>query len=163
MENLYTCAYLLAGYGLNNAVFRYVVLKETDAEKRGVFDYVVSGGTKFNLVFILVLMLVVLAFPHSEEFPATRFLMPLMLIALPLRFLADTCSFLLRALFRNRAYGFAAVLTVVVVWGSKATGASLFDLVGAATSWPIAYCIVAIIFLQCFRKKGLPQYSNSRA
>ena len=34
MENLYTYACLFAGYGLNNAVYRYLVLKETEAEKK---------------------------------------------------------------------------------------------------------------------------------
>lgn len=156
MENLYTYAYLFAGYGLNNAVFRYLVLKETASEKKGVFNYVVSQGTKFNLVFVTILAASAFLFPHSEEFSAAHLLLPLMLLALPLQFLSDTCSFSLRALFRNRAFAFAAVLTVVAVWGVKASGAMLFGLEGAAASWPIAYCVVALALLMYFRKRVFP-------
>ena len=35
-ENRYTYVYLFAGLGLNNAVFRYVVLAETPEQERGV-------------------------------------------------------------------------------------------------------------------------------
>lgn len=156
MENLYTYAYLFAGYGLNNAVFRYLVLKEPYSEKKGVFDYVVSQGTKFNAAFIVVLAVSAFVFPHSEEFSAAHLLLPLMLLALPLQFLADTCSFSLRALFRNRAYAFAAVLTVVAVWGARAAGATLLGLEGAAASWPLAYCAVALALLWYFRCRVFP-------
>ena len=156
MENLYTYAYLFAGYGLNNAVFRYLVLKEGVSEKKGVFNYVVTQGTKFNLAFVAVLATLAFLFPHSEEFSAAHLLLPLMLLALPFQFLSDTCSFSLRALFRNRAFAFAAVLTVVVVWSAKAVGAVLFDLKGAAASWPIAYCGVALALLIYFRKRIFP-------
>ena len=161
MENLYTYAYLFAGYGLNNAVFRYLVLKEDDAGKKGVFDYVATQGTKFNLAFVLVLALAAFVFPHPVEFSAAQLLLPLMLLALPFQFLADTCSFSLRALFRNRAYAFAAVLAVVAVWSAKAIGASLFDLKGAAASWPIAYCILAVVLLLYFRRRVFPKATSN--
>ncbi|PNV67189.1 oligosaccharide flippase family protein [Enteroscipio rubneri] len=151
MENLYTYACLFAGYGLNNAVYRYLVLKETEAEKKGIFDYVVSQGTKFNIVYVAVLSLLAFLFPHSEEFSTAHLLLPLMLLALPLQFLSDTCSFSLRGLFRNRAFAFTAVLTVVLVWGAKAAGATLSGLEGVAASWPIAYCVVAFVLLLYFR------------
>ncbi|WP_101723323.1 oligosaccharide flippase family protein [Eggerthella timonensis] len=159
MENLYTYAYLFAGYGLNNAVFRYLVLKETVSEKKGIFDYVVSQGTRFNLAFIAILAASAFLFPHSEEFSTAHLLLPLMLLALPFQFLADTCSFSLRALFRNRAFALAAVLTVATVWGAKAAGASLLGLEGAAASWPIAYCAVALSLLLYFRRGIFPSVS----
>lgn len=160
MENLYTYACLFAGYGLNNAVYRYLVLKETACEKKGVFDYVVSQGTRFNLAFVAILAASAFLFPHSEEFSAAHLLLPLMLLALPFQFLADACSFSLRALFRNRAFALAAVLTVATVWGAKAAGAALLGLEGAAASWPIAYCVVALSLLFYFRRKVFPGVSS---
>ena len=37
LENVYTYVYLLAGYGLNNAVLRWMVIKKSDGEKKAFF------------------------------------------------------------------------------------------------------------------------------
>ena len=151
MENLYTYAFLFAGYGLNNAVFRYVVLKDRACEKAGVIDYVIKRGTCFNIGLVLLAGAIAFLFPHSDQFAEAAYLLPLMLVAIPLQFLFDTGTYSLRALLRNKAYAVFAVVAVLCVWVIKIIGASVFGLEGAVFSWPVSYALMAlavIVFLK---------------
>lgn len=147
MENLYTYAYLLAGLGLNNAVFRYVVLEDTMSGKKGVIDFVSKLGTIINLILMISLCILSYYYPHSSSFSAASSLLPIMLLAIPLQFLFDTGTFSLRALFENRAYAIFAVLAAVGIWGSKALGSSVAGLTGAVYSWPITYAVMAVLVM----------------
>ena len=156
MESIYSYAYLFAGFGLNNAVFRYLVLKDADAERKGIFNYIVSRGMAFNAIFVIVVATVVFLLPQPDQFSVAHYLLPLMLLALPMQYIFDTCSFSLRALFRNRDYALAAVAAVVTIWVTKAVGASLFGLEGASVSWPVAYLAIASVSVLYFRKSVFP-------
>lgn len=157
MESMYTYAYLFAGYGLNNAVFRYLVLKETAAERKGIFQYVLIRGTLFNLVLIFILSIAAFLFPHSKEFSVASFMLPIMLLALPFQFAYDTCSFSLRALFLNRAYAIAAIVAIALVWSSKVVGANVAGLDGAVLAWPVAYGVMSAALFFYFKKHVFPE------
>lgn len=145
LENVYTYLYLLAGLGLNNAVLRWMVLKDTPAEKRGILDYVVTSGTTVNIILVLGATGGIILLGNS--FLDYYFLFPLMLIALPFQFLFDTGTFSLRALFKNRAFAILSVVAIIVVWTAKIVGATGFGLIGAIASWPVAYSLIAIAVL----------------
>lgn len=148
MENLYGYIYVLAGYGLGNAVLRYIVLKDGMAEKKGVLDYALSHGTIFNIVLVLAGMSFAFLYPHSSEFSEAAWLLPIMLLALPFQFVYDACQLTLRALLKNAAYALCAVLCVVVSSILKVSGASLFGLDGAVFAFPLTFlimgCMVAL-------------------
>lgn len=147
MENLYVYACLFSGLGLNNAVFRYVVLEEHREGKAGVIAHVIRRGTAFNLVYVVVLGIAVHVFPHQQAFVQASVLLPVMLLGLPLQFLFDTGTYSLRALFENRAYALFAVAAVACVWLSKVVGSSLAGLSGAVLSWPLTYAMMSIAVL----------------
>jgi O-antigen/teichoic acid export membrane protein len=142
------------GYGLNNAVFRYVVLKEGADAKEGVVDYVIRRGTCFNIVLVLVVSTVAYYFPHSHEFSMATYMFPLMVVAIPLQFLFDTGTYSLRALFKNKAYAVFALATVLCIWLFKIVGASIFGIEGAVLSWPISYALMAIVVLLYLKKNA---------
>jgi len=152
-ENRYTYVYLFAGLGLNNAVFRYVVLAETTGEKRGIFRFVATWGSAFNVGLVLAAMLFFSLLPVKEGFELGARLLPILLLALPLQYLFDTCTFSLRALFRNRLYALSAVIAIVLVWSTKVIGARTVGLFGAATATPVAYGIMATVLMLYFSFK----------
>ena len=152
MENLYNYAYIFAGYGLNNALGRYAVLKDSMEEKRGVFDYVISKGTLFNIVFVLVLSIIAIIAPHHEEFSVAAVLLPMMLLSVPLQFMYESGTFMLRALFKNKPFAIFGVVCICSVYIFKATGASLFGITGATLSWPLTYALMAFAITLFIRK-----------
>lgn len=142
MENLYGYVYVFAGYGLGNAVLRYIVLKDDVSEKRGVLDYALSHGTIFNIVLVFVGASFAYLYPHSAEFSEAAWLLPVMLLALPFQFLYDSCQLTLRALFKNAAYAICAVVCVAVSSALKVSGSLLFGLDGAVFALPLAFLLV---------------------
>lgn len=152
LENVYTYLYLLAGLGLNNAVLRWMVLKDTSSEKRGILDYAVTSGTAVNVVLVIGAVIGVCLAGNS--FSNFYYLLPLMMIALPFHFLLDTGTFSLRALFRNRAFAILSVGAILFVWLTKIIGATSFGLIGVILSWPVAYFVIAAVVL-CYLYFGI--------
>lgn len=151
LENVYTYAYLLAGFGLNNAVYRWLVLKESAEERKGVFLYVLSVGTAFNMALVIVATLIgAVGLGGSVSSAAASWMLPAMLLAVPLQYAFETGTFSLRALFMNRAFAVASIVAVALVWGCKIGLASGFGLEGAVFSWPIAYAVMAAVMLVAF-------------
>jgi len=146
-ENRYIYVYLLAGLGLNNAVFRYAVLAETQGEKHGVFRFVIQWGTAFNFVLILIADLAFSLLPTAPGFESGARLLPILLLALPLQYMFDSSTYTLRALFKNRIYALAALLAIVLVWSTKVAGARSLGLFGTAMATPISYGIMALLLL----------------
>lgn len=151
MENIYTYVYLLAGLGLNNAVFRYVVLKDGPSEKLGVIRFVLGRGAAINVVIISAGIAFAVLFPHAPEFSRAAALLPVMLLALPFQFSYDTFSYSLRALFRNGAYALAAVAAIALVWVGKVSGTVAGGLDGAVWAGVAAYAIMAAACFAYFR------------
>lgn len=150
LENIYTYTYLLAGMGLNNAVFRWLVIKEQDGERKGVFEYVLSRGTVFNIALVCVVSLGWFVLPLDFSSSAAAWMLPAMLLAIPFQFAYETGVFSFRALFMNRAFAVMAIAVVSLVWVSKVVGASLFGIGGVVLSWPFAYAVAAAVVLAVF-------------
>ena len=162
MENIYTYVYLFAGLGLNNAVFRYVVLREEPADKLGVISFVLSRGLAINLVIVAIGFAASWLFPFSREFARAAVLLPIMLLSLPFQFSFDTFSYSLRALFRNRAYAIAAIAAITLVWSGKVVGALLFGLDGAVWSGVLTYVIMTLTLFGYYSKAVFPGTTPSR-
>ena len=159
VENLYAYAYLLAGLGLNNALYRWMVTKERPEEKKGVFSYILRQGTIINVAIVLVFGVAAHFVPHAEEFSLAAWLLPLMLLALPFQFLVDGCSFSLRSLFENRSYAVLAIATAFLVISLKVICSMAGGLWGSVASVPLAYAAIAsgaltFFFLRVFKGVG---------
>lgn len=145
MENLYGYVYVFAGYGLGNAVLRYIVLKDDLAEKKGVLNYALAHGTIFNVALVLAGVAFAFLYPHSDEFAEAAWLLPVMLLALPFQFIYDSCQLTLRALLKNTAYALCAVLCVAVSCSLKVSGAFLLGLDGAVFAFPLTFFIMGAV------------------
>lgn len=162
MENLYSYVYIFAGYGLGNAVLRYIVLKDDLGEKRGVLGYALSHGTLFNIVLVAVGAAFAALYPHSEEFAQASWLLPIMLAALPLQFVYDSCQLTLRALLKNAAYAACGLLCVAVSCACKISGASLFGLEGAVFALPATYLLMACLLLSIVYRRHFSEAISSK-
>lgn len=147
LENIYTYLYLLAGYGLNNALFRWVVLKDSLAEKKGIITYVISAGTAFNVSLVVCAALICFLFPIVAIEDSVCWMLPVMLFAIPFQFLFESGTFSLRALFMNRAYAVISLICVVLIWAFKVIFAQFAGLSGAVISWPAAYLLISAVLI----------------
>lgn len=156
LENIYTYAYVLAGYGLNNAVLRYMVLTDGEKEKKGVLTHALRSGTCFNIALIIVIVVGASVVLDDDGGPNILVLLAIMLLALPLQYAFESSSCSLRALFQNKHYALLSLGCVVVVWALRACGAASFGLEGAVASWPVAYGLMALVGLFLVFRRHLP-------
>lgn len=112
LESIYT--YLLAGFGLNNAVLRWMVLKDDPGEKRGTADCVVAGGTAVNIVIVIgaITEVMILGDSFSNYY---YYLLSLMLIALSFQYLFDAGTFSFRALLKNGAFAITLFKKIIIL------------------------------------------------
>ena len=78
-DNLYSYFFLLAGYGLANAVLRYVVLSNSQNEKYSVFHFTKWKGTLFNLILLLIGIPLALFYRHPSNFASNKIFLAIML------------------------------------------------------------------------------------
>lgn len=149
IENIYGYIYIFAGMGLGNALLRYVILAKTDEEKLGHYKYTIKTGTKFNIILVLIVSTISIFYPHPEEFASAKWLLIIILFAMPFQFLTDSNSLTYRAMLDNKRYAMTAFITSVAVIASKYIGAVLFDLNGVVAAniiinaiFGISICIV---------------------
>lgn len=161
LENIYTYAYVLAGYGLNNAVLRFMVLEKEGCAKKGILIHALASGTWFNLALIIVMSAIAPLFP-IDGIRGMAPLLAAMLLALPLQYIFESSSCSLRALFQNKHYALLSLACVATVWTLRASGAALFGLEGAVISWPAAYGVMAVIGLFVVLHLHLPRGASQK-
>ena len=152
VENIYSYVHILAGMGLGNAILRYVVLGETKEEKYGYYKYAITRGTIYNLIIIITVAILGMFYPHPKEFEGARFLLIIILFALPFQFLMESNQLSLRAMFDNKKYATYAFLATTTLIISRYLSALFFDLKGVILSKVIIYIFFALMFMVSMHK-----------
>jgi len=113
IENLYGYVYLLAGLGLNNAIFRYVVLGEKKEEKYRYYSYIRNSCLIVNCILLVVFGVYMMHYPHPSEFAIIVPLLLFYLCMLPIQALNEGNQLTFRALFDNKRYALFSLFTSV--------------------------------------------------
>lgn len=166
IENLYGYVYIFAGMGLGNALLRYVVLAKTPEHKYGYFSYVQKKSALFNIILILVVALYGVFYPPPDEFTSARWLLVIILIALPFQSLLQNSILILRALFANKVYAFTAFITSVILIGSKYVAAVFWDLKGVILAFiavNLFFGIVLCVMIYKLYFKGIKPQTLSKS
>lgn len=154
VENLFGYALLIAGLGLTNAVYRYVVKADTLQKKNAYFSYAVKQGFIYDTVItVIAILLFAFVYPHGEEFIQAKYLMAMILIALPFQSLFNTNLACLRSLYDNKRYAVYSCLSSIAFILLKFLFAYLFSLNGVFFARSIVYFIFSAIMLWVIQKK----------
>lgn len=145
IENIYGYIYLFAGMGLANAILRYVLRAETPNKEFGYFKYVLKKGSIINLFLVIVIGLICLFYPFSEEFVSIRWLLIITLFSLPFQFLIDSNLFTYRAKFANKRFAITAFIISTILVYSKFLAALLWDLNGVVSANVIVNVSLGVI------------------
>lgn len=119
LENIYAYIQLLAGLGLNNAALRWLVLKDSPAERKGIFANTLVFGTTFNIMLVAITVIAFYLFPIEAAFDNIIWMLPIMLVAILFQYVYETGVFSLRALLKNRTFAILSIVSAFLVWGSK--------------------------------------------
>lgn len=152
-ENLYNFAYIIAGFGVSNAILRYVVLEDSIEEKKNVFLFSSRFAFKFNIILVVLLGIINTFYPHTSEFEACRIYIYIMILSLPFQYYTDNSLSLERAMFNNKKYALLAFMTSAMIIVGKLLGASINGLMGVIVLGVIINIILAYSMLQVSEKK----------
>lgn len=116
MENLYGYIYLMAGFGLNNAIFRYVVLAKGKNEQAVYYHYLKRTCFIANCFITITAAVFMVFYPHPSEFAVTNGLLTIFLFVLPVQTICEGNLLTFRALFDNQRYAvYSCVITAGIV------------------------------------------------
>ncbi|HYE09819.1 MAG TPA: oligosaccharide flippase family protein [Patescibacteria group bacterium] len=148
IENIYGYIYIFAGLGLGNALLRYVILGKTIEEKYGYYKYSIKTSTLFNIILAFIIFIGSLYYPHPYEFESAKWLLSLIVLAIPFHYLITSNSLAYRAMIDNKKYAYVTFITSVTLIVGRYIGAILFGLNGVI----VAKIIINVFFgiLLCY-------------
>lgn len=145
-ENLYSFAYILAGFGLTNAVVRYVVLAKTEEEKKAVFDFIHKLSFKINLALIVIFAVINTFYDHTENFETCRIYIYIMLLSIPFQYCIDNDLSLERSLFNNKKYAFFSFIFAASTVLARLLGAIFNGVLGVIIFVVVLNITLALLF-----------------
>ncbi|MPW26977.1 oligosaccharide flippase family protein [Alkalibaculum sp. M08DMB] len=175
IENIYGYAYIFAGLGLAYSVLRYIVLADHKEEKFTYYKYALNKSSLLNFILIFIVGSISFLYPHPVEFKSAKWLLIIMLLALPFQYMIDINNFTYRAMFSNKRYAITTFITTTVLIASRYLGAVLYELNGVIASKVIINLLFGILLtiltyklyfskvtineISLFKKKEINKYS----
>ena len=132
-ENFTGYFLIAAGFGLDAALLRYMVLAEEMPEKKGCYLHAVKRGTIWNIFLVAVGLLVLYFYPHKEAFQGQFLVAAFLALCMPFVFFINTGLNTMRGLFQNKSYAFFSFGISSFLIVSRILGAVLGGLRGVVT------------------------------
>lgn len=147
VENLYSYALVLAGFGLPFSVLRYVVIAKDDEKKRYMHYAVTHSIIRDCLICIVILILNVFV-KYPDNFQEARYFIPILAVLLPFQNLFTNGTYALRAVFKNKEYAIVSCIVSVLLILGRIFGAKIDGIEGVVWSRLIinALCSVILIY-----------------
>lgn len=164
IENIYSYAYTLAGMGLVYVLLRYMVKEESREIQYGIFRHVVGKGILINIGIVLVICVGSFIYPHPADFSSARYLLPILLLTLPVQSVADDDLYTQRAMFSNKDFAVSSVIVAVGLLIGRYVGARYGGISGVVWLRVILNAIYAVVltilvyrkyFKDCRKKAAL--------
>ncbi len=147
VENIYSYAYLIAGFGLSNAMLRYVILGKDINEKYSYYKYVINKGCLINIGIVAIFILINHIYPHPVEYSNFRYLIDFLVLTIIFQYIVDAILLNERALFSNRRFAYISFGVSASLIICRIIGAYALKLDGVVFSRIIVNVIFAIILL----------------
>ncbi|MFA5035829.1 MAG: oligosaccharide flippase family protein [Candidatus Izemoplasmatales bacterium] len=131
VENIYGYIYIFAGFGMGISIIRFIVSAKNENEEKGYFNYAIKNGFIFNIVLLIFALIFAYLYPHPVEFVSTRWLLCILLFALPFQNFIDISLSTFRGKFDNKSFAIFSVLFALLLLLFKFFGALIYSLDGA--------------------------------
>lgn len=157
MENLYGYIYLLAGLGVNNAIFRYVVLAKSENEQAVYYYYLRRTCFIANCFVTVTAVVFMMFYPHPSEFAVTNGLLIIFLSVLPVQTICEGNLLTFRALFDNRRYAVYSCLISAGIVIFKIAYSYIWNLKGTIFALINLYLLMAVVTSRILKKYYFPK------
>lgn len=153
IENLYNFVYIIAGFGVSNAVLRFIILEGDINRKQTIFFYLVKIAAMFNCGIVVIGCMINYYYPHAEKFEAVSAFLYIMLLMLPAQYFNDNNLTLKRAMFDNANFAYFNFAYALLVIMGKCVGAYTAAIFGVVVIGVIIQFVYAIWIFICNKKK----------
>ena len=164
VENMYSYVFLAAGLGLTYIIYRYVVKADDLREKHSYYSYAVKRAAMYDaVIFGIAVVVFLFVFPYKDGYEKAKYLMPVILLALPFQSFFNSNLAVFRSMFDNKRYAVYACLTGLVFVGVKFLFAALFKIDGIFFARSIVYFAAGVTSYLVIKSKFFENRSLFKA
>lgn len=162
IENLYSYAYVIAGFGLSNAILRYVVLAKSKEKKYEYFSFSLKKGFIINIILLIIINIINFVYPHKSDFAIARSYIYILSLVLPMQHIIEDVLYMERANFSNKRFAYLSLLSSVILIIGRIFGALVSGLFGIVFIQVIDYIILAICYYFICNRRYKPEKEISK-
>ena len=146
-ENTYSYLSIVAGFGLSNAIIRYVILGTNRQEQYDYYHYAVKNGFLINILIVALSLLFFLFRYSGELLIEYRVLFFVLALGLPFQDLYTGNCYNERAMFSPRRFAVISFLGSCLLILGRVIGAKWYNVYGVAVSQLIIYLALSFFTL----------------
>lgn len=155
-ENILGYFCVFAGLGLAPGIQRFIILADTQEEKKGCFNKAFRQGNLWNILLVVVCLAFCFLYRHPDAFLGYPIVIICLTLCIPFIFICNLGQYALRALFDYKRYAYLAVVSALVLVLGRVIGAAVGGLDGSVTFRLIAEAICAgasvLLLIHCHFK-----------
>lgn len=129
-ENLISYFIILAGGGLASGLQRYIIIANTNEEKKACYNNAIRVGTIWNIGLVSVALLFFWFYPHPEAFNGYFAIALVLTMCIPFIYITNVSLSTLRAMFDYKGYAILAFITSFLLIAMRVIGALINGLLG---------------------------------
>lgn len=144
-ENIYGYLYLVAGLGLSNSIFRFVVIANGEEKKCRFYEFSIKTGTiiNFNVVLFACILFYKIDFP--DPYSNYAYVILGLSLLVPFKYLVDCNLYLHRAMFKPKRYALWSIVASSAYILAKVLGALVFSIKGIVIFSIIAELVLCVV------------------
>ena len=156
VENLYSYAFVFAGFGLSNGLLRYLVINEDNREKKNIHDYILKRSLFIDICIAIVVCIIPFIFKIPENYSTAIYLIPIVALLLPFQDILNEELYSIRAFFKNKLYAYLAFGSSVLLIIGRIVGAIICGTSGVLWSRVIINAAFTLLLILFVTKKLFP-------
>lgn len=151
VESVCGYAFVFAGFGLLNGLFRYMIIAKNKIEQKQYFMFIIKNSFLINIGISLILCMSALWFLKiPDNYASARGLLIIMSLLAPFQNLLDEILCTLRTFFENKLYAYGTFLSSALLIVGRIIGAWIGGVNGVVWSriiLNVAFAIWGLIFV----------------
>lgn len=152
VENIYGYAFIFAGYGMINAILRFMIISP-DSKKKTYYNRIIRNSICFDTILSIFLIIANMFITYPEEFESASRLIPMLAFLIPFQDLVNLLLAYLRAIFKNKLYAYSSFGVSIILIVGRIIGALVLGVNGVVFSrliLNILFALIGLIFITRF-------------
>lgn len=156
-ENILGYFCIFAGFGLATGIQRYLILAESESDKKGCYLFSFMRGNLWNILLCVLCLFFCFTYQHPSSFYGYPVVIICLTLCVPFIYICNLSLNAFRALFDYRCYAYLAIVTAFFlvlarVLGAAVGGLNLSVIGRLLAEFFCAFICVYVLFSKHFRK-----------